>query len=172
MSSTQVIIGNIVSLIACVLMVISGLFKSRKKTLIFQTADIVFAAASNIILGAFTGAIVNGISVGRNILCYKKKFNLPIKIILIVVTTGLTIIFNNKGILGFFPIISNISYTLLMDKLDRRNFKILIIFTLVWWGIYDILVCNYVAFCFDMGTIVTSLVAILKIERQKKETQC
>ena len=104
-------------------MTVSGICKTKKNTLIIQTIDIVFATIANIILSGVSGAIINCVSIIRNILCYKNKFTLPVKIIITIITIGLSITFNNKGLIGLLPLISNISYTFLMDKFDEKKIQ-------------------------------------------------
>ena len=69
----QLICGNIVALIASILMVISGSVKDRKKIIYIQTLQILGFTLSTLILGGYTGTIVNLISLFRNYLCYKDK---------------------------------------------------------------------------------------------------
>ena len=76
----SIIIGNIIAFIASILMVYSGMLKQKKKILYFQTVQIGLSVISNIILGGITGAIINALSLIRNILCYKDKLGLKEKI--------------------------------------------------------------------------------------------
>ena len=68
----QIFIGNIVALVASIIMVYSGYLKQKNKILYAQTMQIGLSVLSNIILGGITGAIINAISCVRNILCYKE----------------------------------------------------------------------------------------------------
>ena len=95
MSVMQIIIGNIIALIASIIMVYSGYLKQKKKILYVQTIQIGLSVLSNIVLGGITGAIINAISYVRNILCYKEKLNNKSKIILIAFATILSLCFNN-----------------------------------------------------------------------------
>ena len=72
----QIIIGNIIALIASILMVYSGVIKQKKKILYVQTVQIGMSVASNLVLGGVVGAIINALSCVRNILCYKDKLGL------------------------------------------------------------------------------------------------
>lgn len=65
------------------------------------------------------------------------------------------------------PIISTIIYILLMDKLKEDRFKMLIIFTLILWGIHDLMVKLYVSSIFDVISIITSFIAIYRIRKDK-----
>ena len=62
-----IVIGNIIALIASIIMVYSGLLKQKKKILYTQTIQILLAVISNIVLGGLTGAIINALSCVRNI---------------------------------------------------------------------------------------------------------
>lgn len=165
----QIIIGNIVALIASIIMVYSGYLKQKKKILYVQTIQIGLAILSNIILGGITGAIINAISCVRNILCYKDKLNKILKIILIILATTLSLCFNNLGIIGLLPLISTITYILLMNTKNVVSFKYLIIFTMMLWLCYDFYIKSYTFACFDFMCIVTNLISIIQINKGKEE---
>ncbi len=108
----QIIIGNMIALIASVIIVYSGYLKQKNEILYAQTVQIGLYMISNIVLGGITGAIINAISYIRNILCYKEKLNNLVKIILIVLAIVLSLCFNNLGVIGLLPVISSIVYKL------------------------------------------------------------
>lgn len=162
----NIIIGNIISLFAASLMVVCGYIKSRKKTLAVQSVQISFCVLSNIFLGGISGVIINLISLPRNLLAYKDKLNITWKIILCILSIVFTLIFDATLLLKYLPIVSNTLYTFLIDKLDDIKFKWLLICTSVLWGIYDICLFNYVMFIFDIGCIVTSLIAIVRLKKK------
>ncbi len=112
-------------------MVYSGFLKKKKKILYAQTIQIGLSVLSNLILGGITGAIINALSCIRNILCYKNKLNIIAKIILILFSIILSIMFNNLGVIGLFPVIITVTYILLMNIKDVVKFKWLIIFTML-----------------------------------------
>lgn len=163
----NLLIGNIVALIASILMVIGGYIKSKEKTLFVQTIQITLNTISCFVLGAISGSVVNLLSIPRNILAYKNKLTFPIKLIILLSTTTLSIYVNKNGIIGYLPIISTIIYILLMDKLKEDHFKMLIIFTLILWGIHDFMVKSYVSSIFDVISIITSFIAIYRIRKDK-----
>lgn len=164
----QIIIGNIVALIASIIMVYSGYLKQKKKILYAQTIQIGLSVLSNIILGGITGAIINAISCIRNILCYKEKLNNVAKIVLIILATILSLYFNNLGFIGLLPLISTITYILLMNIKDVIKFKYLIIFTMVLWFFYDLYIKSYTSACFDFMNIVANFVSIIQINKNKE----
>lgn len=164
-----IIIGNIIALIASIIMVYSGFLKQKKTILYTQTIQIGLSVLSNIVLGGITGAIINALSCVRNILCYKDKLDLKAKIILIFLATMLSLMFNNLGIIGLFPVISTITYILLMNTKDIIKFKWLIIFTMLMWLIYDLFIKSYTSAIFDFMNIVANIISIIQIGLKNKK---
>lgn len=158
-----IIIGNIIALIASIIMVYSGFLKQKKTILYTQTIQIGLSVLSNIVLGGITGAIINALSCVRNILCYKDKLDLKAKIILIFLATTLSLMFNNLGVIGLLPVISTITYILLMNTKDIIKFKWLIIFTMLMWLIYDLFIKSYTSAIFDFMNIVANIISIIQI---------
>ena len=164
----QIIIGNIIALIASILMTFSGLQKSKKKILFIQIIQIFLTIISNLVLGGYTGAIVNAISLIRDILLYKDKVGVKEKIILIIFAIGLSIAFNNLGLIGLLPLIATVTYMLFMDTKDVIKFKILIIISMILWFIYDLTIKSYTSSVFDILSALTHLIAIIQIIKLNK----
>ena len=122
---------------------------------------------SNIILGGITGAIINALSMIRNILCYKNKLGLKEKIIITILSIILTFKFNNLGYIGLLPLISTVSYIWLMNIKDVRKFKLLIIFTMLLWLIYDVVIKSYTSAIFDFMNIIANMLTLLQIKLVK-----
>ena len=118
---------------------------------------------SNIVIGGITGAIINALSCIRNILCYKNKLDLKAKIILILLSTILSLIFNNLGLIGLLPVISTVVYILLMNTKDVVKFKWLSIFTMLMWLVYDLFIKSYTSAIFDFMNIMANIISIIQI---------
>lgn len=164
-----IVIGNIIALIASLLMLYSGYIKKKQKILFIQTIQIGLSVLSNVVLGGISGAIINALSLLRNVLCYKEKLNKVWKLILIILSTILTLKFNNLGIIGLLPVVSMVVYTILIDLKNVIKFKYLILFTMTMWLIYDIYIMSYTAAIFDLGTIIANIIAVIQIKRNKGE---
>ena len=163
----SIIIGNIIALIASILMVYSGMLKQKKKILYFQTVQIGLSVISNIILGGITGAIINALSLIRNILCYKDKLGIKEKIVITILAIILTLKFNNLRYIGLLPLISTVTYIWLMNIKDVKKFKFLIAFTMLMWFIYDIVIKSYTSAIFDFMNIVANIVTLFQIKSVK-----
>lgn len=163
-----IISANIIALIAAILMVYSGIIKKKSKILFIQTIQCGLSIISNILLGGISGAIINGVSCIRNILFYKNKLNTFIKIIISIITIIITIKFNNLKIIGLLPLISTLSYLWLMNTKNIIRFKLLIMFTMILWAIYDFSIKSYTSTIFDIGTFITNFISIIQIKYREK----
>ncbi len=165
----QIIIGNIVALIASLIMVYSGLIKQKKKIIYTQTIQIGLYILSNLILGGITGAIINALSFVRNVLCYKDKLGKKEKVIITILAVVLSLAFNNLGIIGILPLISTIVYLWLMSIKDVVKFKYLTIFTMILWLVYDVYIKSYSSAVFDFMNIIANIVTIIRLKNNENK---
>ena len=164
---TVIIIGNIIALTASLLMVYSGLLKKAKDVVYIQSIQIALFVVSNLVLGGISGAISNLLSLIRNIVFYKNKLTLPIKIILSIISIVLILSLNTQGLLGFLPLIYAIVYLWFIDIKDPIKFKYLNIFSVFLWLVYDICILSFTSAIFDFGTIITNIIAVFKLHSSK-----
>lgn len=164
----NIVIGNIIALVAAILMVYYGILKEKKKILYVQTIQIGLFALSNIVLGGITGAIINALGCIKNILYYKNKLGLREKIIITLLAVILTLMFNNEGFIGLLPLINTIIYMWLMYIKDIIKFKYLNLYTVILWLIYDFSIMSYTSVVFDFMNIATNIIAIFQIVIKNK----
>lgn len=167
----QIVIGNIIGLIASILMVFAGLQKKKKKILFTQIIQIALSVISNLVLGGYTGAIINALSCVRDILCYKEKMGNKEKIIIITLAVGLSLTFNNLGWIGLLPVVATVVYIIFMNTKDVVRFKYLIIFSMIMWLVYDIYIKSYMSGIFDFMSVITNLIAIYQIKKSNNHKE-
>lgn len=161
----HIFIANIIDLIASMVQIYSGTVKDKGKILLLQILQFGIQSVSMIILGAIPGAISNVLSCIRNYLCYKNIFTWPIKIILILLSLILTVMFNNQGILGYLPFAVCTVYVLFMDIKDPFKFKLLVTLTFIPWIFYFLIIKSYTGAFFAAATVVTNLGTLLKMKQ-------
>lgn len=165
----RLIIGNVIALIASILIIIVSYAKNKKQILILQTTQVALLAISNFILGGIPGAIINAITVVRNILCYKEKLtNRNIAIITILLVT-ISLYFNNLNLIGLLPLISTVLYTIYINTKSTIKLKLLILLNMICWGIYDFIIMSYTSAIFQFIAIFTGIISIYQLI-SKKET--
>lgn len=164
-----VIVANVIDFLAAMVQVGSGAIKKKSKILIVQIVQLLMQAVSMLLLGGITGAVSNVISCFRNYLCYKERLSTIWKIVFIAAFVGMTLILNDQGFLGIIPAAVCVIYIIFMDIKDPIGFKILVTLSFVPWMFYHFYLKSYTGAIFDGATIVTSLVTLFKMIREKKE---
>ena len=164
----QIVIANIIDFLASMVQIYTGAVKDKAKILLLQILQLGMQTVSMILLGAIPGAISNVLSCIRNYLCYKDVFTWPVKIVLIVISFVLTVVFNNQGLLGYLPFAVCTVYVLLMDMKDEIKFKLLVTLTFVPWVVYYLVIKSYTGALFAAITIVTSFWTLYKMVKAKK----
>lgn len=164
----MVLLGNIITFAAAILMVCIGLIKEKNKMILAQCVQFALYAAANFVLGGVMGAVTNFVSMARNIVSVKREFDLKWKIVFSVVQLGLGIAANNEGFLGWLPIIAALSLTWLLDTKDEIVLKGIFMFGQVLWVFYDLRHKNYVGVFFDVFSFVTNIIGIKMIMKDRK----
>ena len=163
----QIVIANIIDFLASMVQIYTGAVKDKAKILLLQILQLGMQTVSMLLLGAIPGAISNVLSCIRNYLCYKDVFTWPVKIVLIVISFVLTVVFNNQGLLGYLPFAVCTVYVLLMDMKDEIKFKLLVTLTFVPWVVYYLVIKSYTGALFALITIVTSFWTLYKMVKAK-----
>mgnify|MGYP003232731619 CR=1 FL=1 len=161
-----VLIANIISFVGAVIMVVSGLLKTKRTILIAQNIQFAIQAVGNILLGGYSGAAINLISIVRNVFCVFVPFTWVWKLVFIAVQAGLTIWVNGIAVIGLLPLAAACIFTIFLDTKNNVLLKSVLTAAQVLWAIYDISIKNYAFFVFDILTIVSNLVAIFLMVRK------
>ena len=163
----NIIIGNVLGLMASLAMVYSGIVKEKKKILYVQSIQILLFALCDFVLGGIVGAIINLINLIRNILCYNDKLDIKKIIIITIVSIAFSLYFNNLGFIGLMPLISSVLYLCFMNVKDVRKFKLLIIIVTLLWLIYDFYIKAYTSSIFDFLTVCTNIYSLFKLRKNR-----
>ncbi|MEE1305436.1 MAG: YgjV family protein [Agathobacter sp.] len=167
MTTTTLFIGNAICLVGACLMVLTGLIKKKEHVLLTQCAQFGIMGVGNLVLGGVSGLISNLVSILRNVICLKFKFTIPLKIVFIAIQFVLTFIFNSEGIFGWLPAIAAAIFTWFLDVKSDIQLKYVIIFTELFWIVYDIHNKNFTSLFFDIMTIITSIIGIYRLHTAK-----
>lgn len=165
-----ILIGNIISFAGSVLMVTVGLLKTKKSILLTQCSMFTLMGIANIILGGMTGAVSSLVSIIRNIFCLRGPLTVPMKLIVIAIQVILSVKVNTLGWIGWLPILSACFYTWMIDVKDEIRLKEVLIIAQSMWLIYDIVICNYVAFTFDILTILSNIYGIISLRSDRSRS--
>ncbi len=160
----DIIIANVVTVIASLSLLYASSRKERNQTLIFQIVFLLLINISNMILKTYTAIVVNMIGIIRNILVMIDKNKMSYNVVLLVLSLVIGIIVNTNGLLGYLPIIANAEETIVI--LDQRSkvehIKIAGAISCFLWTIFMLVCKNYTGAFFNLVTAITYISYLFK----------
>ena len=170
MDNISLLLGNGCSLLAT----LSNMFASTRRTargvLLVQSLGQVFYFLCAIFLKGYSGAVQNAMSIVRNFVAMGKKQCKWIEWALIVGGVVLGVVFNNRGLAGWLPILGNLEYSLAVFRYrdNQRMLKVALIVSLMIFIAFNVVIGNFVGVVADTVVIVTTLIDLWKT-REKKD---
>ena len=163
-----VIIGNLISLVGCLLMVAIGFIRKKEHILAVQCLQFGIMGVGNLVLGAVSGTISNAVSIVRNLVFARWSSSLPLKVIFIILQVLLSLSALQSSPLEWLPLLAAAIFTWFLDTKSEVILKSVIIGTLLLWLVYDFCHLNYVAMTFDALSIVSNFIGILMLRKKTK----
>ena len=160
--------GNLVSMMGCVLMVLIGFVRKKEKVLTLQCFQFGILGLGNLILGAYSGFISGMVSILRNLIFPRVRGGLRLKIFFIVAQVAMTLMAGWAGPISLLPLGAGILFTWFIDTKSDVQLKAVIIAAQLMWGCYDFYYSNFVAFTFDILTILANMAAVLVLLRENR----
>ena len=164
----MVILGNLVSMLGCVLMVAIGFVRDRRRVVALQCFQFGFLGLGNLILGAFSGFVSGMVSIVRNLIFPRARSSLGLKLAFIAAQVALTLLAGWAGPISLLPLGAGILFTWFIDTKSDAQLKWVIILAQILWGIYDLHYRNYVTLAFDIMTITSNLAGIVMLRREEQ----
>lgn len=164
----MLLLGNIAAFIGCILMVGIGLIKKKEHILTAQCFQFAFMGLGNLALGATAGVISNAVSIVRNLVFARVKNTTMLKVVFIAVQAVLTLLAGGTALIEWLPVTAVVVYTWCLDIKSDVGFKLVILGTQVLWTVYDLHYRNYVAFTFDILTMISTVIGIFRIKQEKR----
>ena len=79
----------------------------------------------------------------------------------------LTMLSGGNGLIEWLPIISAVVYTWFLNLKNPVTFKMMIICCQLMWLVYDWYYLNYVAVTFDVLTVISTVIGIRMLLKEK-----
>lgn len=152
------ILGEIFSAISALCLAYSTFGKTKNKMVFWQAVNAIFYALSNVCLGGYSAVVSNVLTIVRNLLQVKGKFDKRCMIIICILMSVVCFMFNTNGWFGILPITASVSYTILMYYVKSvRHMQFAVISNMAQWALFDFLIHGYPSFVMDIVIIGLSL---------------
>ena len=164
-----ILVGNIIALVACIVLVVVGFIKHKRRALVAEMVEAGLFGVSDLFLGGFAGVVTNIAVIVRNSLACIDKLNWPIKLGLCALTLGIGLPLNNLGWVGILPLFSSCFYICLIDIRDDFKFKLLFAAVNAPWIGFDWAIHSYPGVVCDVLCVIGALIAAARLARERRQ---
>ena len=167
MLNLNLLIGNVCSLLAMVTDSVSAAQKTVRKVLLVQCVSQFIYCAGTIVLGGYSGATQNVVSIFRNFFAMGNKSNKYVEWSLVALGVILGLLFNNIGFMGLLPVIANLQYAIVMFRLrgNEKVLKISFMLSAVMFAAFNGALFNVVGVVTNSIVAITTAIALVKDAR-------
>ncbi len=162
----EIIVGNVCSLCAIVTDTVSGTRRKNSEILGIQILSQIFYGAGAVILKGYSGAAQNAVAVLRNLAVMKNVKSRAVEWTLILLGVALGIVFNNRGLPGWLPIVANLEYSLAVFRFkeNARGLKVAFLINALMFSAFNIVILNYVG---AVGNVVIAAATVISLFRER-----
>lgn len=171
MDIVSIVVGNVCSLFAMGTDSLSSSRKTINSMLWFQNASQLFYGIGAVVLKGYSGAVQNVVCIVRNIVVIKRINSKFVEWMLAIFGVVFGLCFNNLGLMGLFPIIANLQYTLAVFKFkdNERAIKISFLISAILFVFFSLAIWNFVGICTNIVVAVTTTIHLIKTRPSAKE---
>ena len=167
----RILLGNFFSLLATVTDLYSVSRKTARSMLWTQTATQALLSLSSLTLRGYSAVVQNVVSILRNLAALGKTSSKLLEYGLIAIGVVLGVLFNNQGLIGWLPILSNLVYSISVFRFKDDEYSLKIAFTVcvAMYIAFSIKIQNYVGAASNILVFSTSLFSVLTYRRAAKQ---
>lgn len=167
MNYLGLIVGNLCSILAMCTDSISATRKTPKGVLMAQNLSQLFYGIGAVVLGGYSGAVQNLVSILRNFAAIRKIENKALEWFLVILGVVLGIVFNNMGLVGYLPVIANLQYTLVVFRCgeNERVLKTSFMIAVGMFAVFNLFIYNFVGAALNLIVSITTGIVLFKTRK-------
>lgn len=166
----DVVIGNICSVGAMISDSISGTRKKHGEILAVQIISQVFYSAGSIVLKGYSSTAQSLVAILRNLAAIRGVKSRAVEWILILLGVVLGIVWNNRGLIGWLPVVANLEYSIAVFRLkeDERGLKLCFLANMLMYSVFSFAILNYVGAASNLVVAGSTAASLIRERRGQK----
>lgn len=165
----NIIIGNIISLIAGIFLIISLCMNDDKQAYKYQFLESFILTISSIFFLSWSGVTTMGIAAARNMLVIKDRLTFNLTILFTVFTIVFGVWVNQLGLVGLLPIIAVVHLTISNYYCKSIiAIKLSFIINILFYIIYFYVILDFASLIIQVITVIIGLVSLVKLIKKDK----
>lgn len=170
--NTVELIGQIIGLLAFACGIACFQSNDRKQILIWQLSGCVLWTAHFLILGAFSGAVLNAIAGLRAVVYINRGKRWADSIVWLFVFIGVAVVstlLTWEGWFSLLPMTGIVVGTVAMRMKEPRMMRLLSLPSSPLWMVYEFITGSYAGLIGETFGMISIIVGMLRFDRKKKE---
>ena len=168
----NLIIGNIISFIAGIFIILSIWVNDEKEAYKYQFLNAFILMISSVFFFSWTGVTTMAIAASRNAFVYKDRLTFNWTVFFIVISIVLGFLVNTRGIIGFLPIIAIVQITICNYYLKSiKSIKTSFIVNSAFYIVYFLAIYDFSSCAFETITVIIGLISLFKLIFADKEDE-
>lgn len=160
----NLIIGNIISFIAGIFIILSMWVNDEKEAYKYQFLNAFILMISSVFFFSWTGVTTMAIAASRNAFVYNDKLTFNWTVFFIVISIVLGFLVNTRGIIGFLPIIAIVQITICNYYLKSiKSIKTSFIVNSAFYIVYFLAIYDFSSCAFETITVIIGLISLFKL---------
>ena len=168
----NLIIGNIISFIAGIFIILSMWVNDEKEAYKYQFLNAFILMISSVFFFSWTGVTTMAIAASSNAFVYKDRLTFNWTVFFIVISIVLGFLVNTRGIIGFLPIIAIVQITICNYYLKSiKSIKTSFIVNSAFYIVYFLAIYDFSSCAFETITVIIGLISLFKLIFVDKEDE-
>ena len=164
----NIVIGNVISLIAGIFIIISMWVNDEKQAYKHQFLNAFILMISSVFFLSWTGVVTMAIAASRNLMVYKDRLTFHWTVFFIVISIVLGVLVNTMGFVGLLPIIAIVQITLCNYYLKTiKKIKIGFIVNSAIYIVYFLAIWDFASAAIESFTAMVGVVALARLIMSK-----
>ncbi len=164
----NIVIGNVISLIAGIFIIISMWVNDEKQAYKHQFLNAFILMISSVFFFSWTGVVTMAIAASRNLMVYKDRLTLRWTVFFIVISIVLGVLVNTMGFVGLLPIIAIVQITLCNYYLKTiKKIKVGFIVNSAIYIVYFLAIWDFASAAIESFTALVGVVALARLVMSK-----
>ena len=160
----NIVIGNIISLVAGIFIILSMWVNDEKKAYFYQFLNAFILMFSSVFFFSWTGVTTMAIAASRNLMVYKDRLTRNWTIFFIFISIVIGLIVNTMGFVGLLPIIAIVQITLCNFYLKTiKTIKTSFIVNSLIYVVYFLAILDFSSAVIESFTALVGLVSLYRL---------
>lgn len=164
----NIVIGNFISLVAGVFIILSMWVNSEKQAYWYQFLNAFILMISSVFFFSWTGVTTMAIAAARNLMVYNDKLTLNWTVFFIIISVVLGLMVNTMGFVGLLPIIAIVQITICNYSLKSiKSIKTSFIVNSTVYVVYFLAILDFSSASIESITALVGIVSLFRLVYNK-----